>query len=363
MTTSAGLRAVAVTFPKTKRNNEYFRVRHPEIVADADRRALARIWAAAPGADVAPTAWDVTMAPYLSDPFRGAVERRVLGPGQAALDLEIPCAKAALAAAGLAVGNVDLLICLSFFPDQIDIGNASFLARALDMRCAAWNLESACAGPLIALQTACGLVTAGQHENVLVVTSCTYSRFIDETDTIAWVSADGAGAFVVGRVPEGAGLLGAATRNTIESCGALGAELVPEGDGKARVRLRSNPGAGKMLRDSSLGSVRAVCGEAARRAGVSLGDIDFLVCNTPTAWYAAFCARMLEIDPTRTIDTHARYANIGPALLGANLWHAAESRRIHPGDLVLLFSIGSSSNATAAVMRWGDVAIAPFVEV
>jgi 3-oxoacyl-[acyl-carrier-protein] synthase-3 len=126
--------------------------------------------------------------------------------------------------------------------------------------------------------------------------------------------------------------------------------------------MHANPGAGQMLRDSSLASVREVCGEAARRAGVSLRDIDFLVCNTPTAWYAEFCARMLELDPSRTIDTHAQYANIGPALLVANLWHAAEARRIRPGDLVLVFSIGSSSNATAAVIRWTSVAIAPFVD-
>ena len=46
-----------------------------------------------------------------------------------------------------------------------------------------------------------------------------------------------------------------------------------------------------------------------------------------------------------------------------NLYRAAASGRLKPGDLVLLYTIGSVSSAGALVMRWGDVALGGLGEV
>ncbi|MHC5772099.1 MAG: 3-oxoacyl-ACP synthase, partial [Nostoc sp.] len=59
------------------------------------------------------------------------------------------------------------------------------------------------------------------------------------------------------------------------------------------------------------------------------------------------------------IDLHKRYANIGPMLPLVNLYHGAEAGRLRENDLVLVYTIGSVSNAGATVMRWGDVALGP----
>jgi 3-oxoacyl-[acyl-carrier-protein] synthase-3 len=42
-----------------------------------------------------------------------------------------------------------------------------------------------------------------------------------------------------------------------------------------------------------------------------------------------------------------------------NLFRAATGERIKRDALVLLYSIGSASSASAAIMRWGDVALGP----
>jgi 3-oxoacyl-[acyl-carrier-protein] synthase-3 len=51
-------------------------------------------------------------------------------------------------------------------------------------------------------------------------------------------------------------------------------------------------------------------------------------------------------------------------LLPGNLHATACAGRVRPGDLVLLFSIGSVASATAAVVRWSDTALGidPFAE-
>jgi len=96
---------------------------------------------------------------------------------------------------------------------------------------------------------------------------------------------------------------------------------------------------------------------------VKLSEIDFFVFNTPTAWYGEFCRRSLGIPEERSVDTYPEFANVGPALLPVNLYRAAQSGRLRPGDLVLVYTIGSVSSAGALVMRWGDVALGGVGEV
>ncbi len=59
----------------------------------------------------------------------------------------------------------------------------------------------------------------------------------------------------------------------------------------------------------------------------------------------------------RTINLNPFYANIGQTFPVANLYHAAQAGKIRENDLVLVYTMGSSSNAGASVMRWGDVAL------
>jgi 3-oxoacyl-[acyl-carrier-protein] synthase-3 len=353
----AGMKSLAVSYPRQVRTNDYFRQKYPEVVAGAEQTTLAKIWAAPDDSSPRVEAFDAEMAPYLSDPFRGAVRRRVVADGESSLSLELASASQALAAARMGAADVDLLIDCSFRSDTIGVGNATVLAAELGVKGAAWNLETACSGSVVALQTAAALVRAGEHRNVLVVTSCTYSRDADEGDSLSWFLGDGAGAFVVGATNGREGVLGGKTIHTADTCGAFRYELSSAPGGAPKIRMLSGKGAGKVLRESATVYLRACCDGALRAAGVELGDIDFFVFNTPTAWYARFCARALGVDWEKTIDTYPLYGNMGPALMPTNLYRAAKSGRIRPQALVLLYAIGSSSSASAAVLRWGDVAL------
>lgn len=360
--TSAGLRSLAVAFPGKVRTNEYYRLGQPDVFEGASQRTLARMWAkpvdeAASGIEI----FDEEMAPFLDDPFRGTVERRVLAPGERVLDVELRVARQALDAANLAAGDIDLLISSAFVPDHVGIGHAAFLARELAIGGTAWNLETACASALEGLRTASALVRAGEHRHVLVVASCMYSKVSDDSDTLTWFLGDGACAFVVSAETPGYGVLGAHMLHTGETCGAIYYEF-SDSPTLPRVCVRADKSSGKALRETSVKFLRAGVDGALRKAGVSLEDIRFFAFNTPTAWYARFCARALGVDPERTISCYAETANIGPVLMPTNLFRAAREGRIKKGDLVLLYSVGSVSSAGAVVIRWGDVALGPDVE-
>ena len=350
-----GIRSLAVSFPSIIRTNDYYRENYPELIAEAEKKTLSRVFSTADSASM--NEFDQEMIPYLPDPFRGTVERRVLGPGETSLTLSYSAAKDALNAAKLSPEEIDLMLVATIFPEQIVPGNAAFLAGELGLQGAAWNIDSTCSNAIAALQTACALVRAGEYRNVLVVICTNYSRFTDENDTLSFLSGDGAGAFVVSTLKPTQGVLGTKIINTASTCGTFFNELTTDAQGNPRMYIRAGKGAGKMLSDTSVKFVRECCLGAIEAAGVSLDKIDFFAFNTPTAWYANVCARALGINPERAINLHDRYANIGPMLPLANLYHGAELGRIRENDLVLVYTIGSVSNAGASVMRWGDVAL------
>jgi 3-oxoacyl-[acyl-carrier-protein] synthase III len=361
MTISAGMRSLAITFPGGVKTNDFWRRRYPEMLSRAAEKR--NVWAAPEERAGPSNMFESEMARYLDDPFRGASERRVLLPHENALTLEARAARMAMDAAGTRPKDIDLVIASSFFTDTVGIGNATFLARELGLSSAAWNLETACAAGVAVFETAAALVRAGQYRNVLGVVSCTYSRSIEEHDTMSWFSGDGAGAFVVSEVPAGEGLLASSMIHSSETCDAFLFDAIDDPVRKKQVvRLRSERGAGKVIGRVSESYLRQTAQGALRKANLEMKDVDWLVVNTPTAWYSAFAARVLDFDPARCADTFPRYANCGPALMPVNLYTAAASFPIRRGDIVLVHAAGSVSSSGTAVVRWGDVPLGPAPE-
>ena len=356
---SVGIRALATYFPRHVRTNDYWRTKYPELVAAAERKRRTSVWNAQT-MEEQPNSFDIEMARYLDDPFRGAVERRVLGPGENGVSMEMEAARRALDAVNMTPRDVDLALVSEVIDDRIWVGNAPFFARDFGLKCAAWNLETACTSALAAQQLATSLVSAGEYGNVLSVVSCSYSRAITDDDPMSWLSGDGAAAFVIGPTKPGYGWLGAKTINTAYTCDCFIGEAAHDPEHGDKFLLRATKAAGMKLREVSEAYLRPCVDGALQAAGVSLRDIDFFVFPTPTAWYSAFCCRVLDVSPERTIDTFPRFANVGPMLMPANLYYAAKYGRIKAGDLVLMYTIGSVSSAGAAVMRWPeDVALGP----
>jgi 3-oxoacyl-[acyl-carrier-protein] synthase III len=352
---SVGIRSLAVNFPSMIRTNDYYREKYPQIIAQSEQKSLAKLFSLS--SSTTSNEFDLEMMPYLSDPFRGTVERRILAPGESSLMLEERAARDALDAAKLTPNDVDLMIVASIWPEQIGFGNAAFLAQKLGLQGAAWNLDGACGSTSIAIQNACALVRAGEYRNILVVISCTYSRFVDEDDTLSWFLGDGAGAFVIGSVEPNEGILSTKTvsAGVLNDIGCL--NIINDKQGNPKIRMQLSKDAKKIFSETAAGLLHTCCDGAAAAAGVSMEEIDFFLFNTSTAWFASFATRVLGIDPERTLNLYPQYANIGPVLTVANLYHAAQLGKIRKNDLVLVYGFGAAGVASANLMRWGNVAL------
>ncbi len=354
-----GIRAVATAFPPTIRTNDHWEQHAPELIRDAEAKSLSRVF----NNDRPPqTHFDRAMQPYLRDPFRGAQRRRVLTPPENGIAMEVAAGRRALQAADRAPADVDTIISVGFLPEHIGPGNAVFVADALGHGGNAWNLESACAGPLQAVLVAHALVSSGQARRVLVTVSCTYTTHVPPSDTLGWFMGDGGGALLIEPLGEHEGVLGAFAMNTADTCGSWYYGLELDADGAPRTTMRASPQTGRLMRSSAEPHLVTCAHGALAQAGLRLADIDCLVPHTPTAWFADFAASTLGFDPERTVDTYPDYANMGPALTPGNLHRAVTSGLLKPGGTALVFGPGSVSSAAAVVLRWGQTSIAPLAD-
>lgn len=351
-----GIRSLAISLPSIIRTNDYYREKYPDIVANVEDKNMAKLMSLA---DSFPrNEWEFAMQPYLKDPFRGTLQRIILAENESSLTLEYKAARDALESAGLSISDIDLLIVSSFLPEQIGFGNAAYLARQLGLKCGAWNLDASCASSSVAFQTACSLIQSGAYRHILVALSSTYSRFVDEDDTLSWFFSDGGGAFIVSELGVNQGILGSKTINTSVLCDQIIFHSLEDEYGRTKLRMRLAKDFNRVMGETATEILRTCCEGAVSAANLTLDDIDFFIFPTPTAWFTDFCIQVLNINPTRIINPYSDYANMGGALSIVNLYHAAKAGKIRENDLVLVYSFGAASSASASVMRWGDVRVA-----
>ena len=135
----------------------------------------------------------------------GIISRRYAGPDETVVDMAVTAGGKALAGSGLSPADIDLVI-VATCSTEAPIPNASaVVAHRLGIVApGAYDLNAACAGFCYALANAADAVRAGSARHVLVIGSEKMTAWIDPDDRATCIIfADGAGAAVVGPVPDG----------------------------------------------------------------------------------------------------------------------------------------------------------------
>jgi 3-oxoacyl-[acyl-carrier-protein] synthase-3 len=137
--------------------------------------------------------------PFVSETL-GIRERHVCAPDESTADLAEQAARRALASAGLAAEDIDLLIVATDTPEYISPATSSVLHGRLGVRNAgSFDVNCGCAGYVTALDVAWKYIRADErYSRVLVVGAYAMSKYLDYSDKkTSTIFADGAGATVV----------------------------------------------------------------------------------------------------------------------------------------------------------------------
>jgi 3-oxoacyl-[acyl-carrier-protein] synthase-3 len=289
----------------------------------------------------------------------GIRERRIAAPDEALSDIAGPAAAAALDQAGVAPGELDLLIVATVTPDMAFPATAAILADELGARdAAAYDLSAGCTGFMYAVAQAYGMLAGGVCRRALVVGGDVLSKIVDWSDrSTCIVFGDGAGAVVLERVDSG---------------GFLGFELGADGSGGLDLHL---PAGGSRMPASSETvaahehyvrmngrevfkfATRVLVSSAQRlldQLGLSVEDIDLYVPHQANVRIIKHAVERLGIPEEKVVVNVDRYGNTSSGSIPLALADAVTQHRVTRGDIVLMTGMGAGLTWGSGVMEWTE---------
>ncbi len=281
----------------------------------------------------------------------GIRERHIAAEGELSSDLALHACRSALAAAGLAAGDVDLIVLATSTPDMVFPSSACLLQAKLGVRRgAAFDVQAVCSGFVYALATADQFIRSGAYRCALVVGAEVFSRILDWKDRSTCVLfGDGAGAVVL-TASDRPGILSSHLRADGSYAGILNTPGQVSGGGvRGDPTLKMDGGAVFRL------AVR-VLEESAREAlaanGLGVGDLDAYIAHQANVRIIAHVAKKLGVPDSKCIVTVDRHANTSAASIPLALDVAVRDGRVRPGHLVLLQGVGGGFTWGSVLLRY-----------
>jgi len=275
----------------------------------------------------------------------GIRERHIAAEGEFTSDLALQAARRAIDAAGLAPGDIDLIIVATTTPDQIFPSTACLLQNKLGIsNCPAFDVQAVCSGFIYALSTADMFIRTGGAKNALVIGAETMSRVTDWSDRsncVLW--GDGAGAVV---------LVGSDTPGILSTHlhadGSYNSLLyvpcgVSKGGSAPYIVMEGNP-----VFKIAVNTLDSIVDETLDANGLQKSDIDWLVPHQANIRILKATAKKLDIGMDRVVVTIDKHGNTSAASIPLALDVAVRDGRIKRGETLLMEAFGGG-------FTWGSV--------
>ena len=294
----------------------------------------------------------------------GVRERRHAEPGVSASDLAAEACRAALADAGLEIGDIDLVIMNTITPDHADPGCAFFLQDKLGIKGpGVIDIRQQCAGLIYGISIADHFIRAATYRHILVVCAEVLSKRIDgsyDGRNIAILLGDGAGAVVVGPAEDDApgvlsaflhadGSLAKALYTAAPGSGLGRAEHITHDDiDQGRVHFRMD---GKTVFENGVARMSDALFESLEANQLALDQVDVLVPHQANLRMLEAIIAKTRFPKEKVFVNVEKYGNIASASLPIALSEARSCGMIRPGSLVQLVAFGSGFVWGSALLR------------
>ncbi|WP_342249237.1 beta-ketoacyl-ACP synthase III [Sphingomonas sp. OTU376] len=280
--------------------------------------------------------------------------RHIAAPDETTGTLAAEASKAALASAGIAAADIDLIVLATATPDQTFPATATKVQALLAIDdCVAFDVAAVCSGFLYAVQVADSMLRAGVHKRALVIGAETFSRILDWEDRATCVLfGDGAGAIVLEAQDSadegGRGIL--ATK--LHADGRYNDMLYVDGGPSTTQTVGKLRMKGREVFRHAVVNLASVMQESLALAGLKPSDVDWVVPHQANARILDATARKLDLPAEKVIVTVDQHANTSAASVPLALDTAVRDGRIRQGDLLVLEAMGGGFTWGAAVVRF-----------
>lgn len=286
----------------------------------------------------------------------GISERRLTAEGQSTSDLAVRAAERALACAGIAGSEVDLLVVGTSSPDHLFPSTACITQDKLGLTCPAYDVNAACSGFVYALHAGTAAIESGRATTVLIVGADALTRHVDFTDRGTCVLfGDGAGAVVL---------------RASDAPGVLAIELGADGSGGDLLKVPAGGSAApcteELLRDHqqylqmngnevykfAVRMIPKATIKALAATGNEIADLAWLIPHQANKRILDTIEERLGIDDDRVYSNVENTGNTSAASIPLALDDLYTSGRLAPGDLIALVGFGAGLTWGAATVRW-----------
>ena len=277
----------------------------------------------------------------------GIRQRHFAEETQTSSDLALEASRRALQAAGIAAGEIDLIIVATSTPDYIFPSTACLLQAKLGIKsCPAFDVQAVCSGFVYALATADSFVKSGQYRKVLVVGTEVFSRILDWNDRGTCVLfGDGAGAVVLA-----AGEQPGVHASVLHADGSHANILSVPGNvcggriiGSPYLQMQ-----GKEVFKFAVKVLDEVARETLQAANMTIDDLDWLIPHQANVRILDATAKKLNLPHEKLVVTVDHHGNTSAASVPLALDEWVRSGKIREGQRVLMQGVGGG-------FTWGAV--------
>lgn len=299
----------------------------------------------------------------------GMRERRISSSEQASSDLMVPAAQRALQMAGKTVEEIDLIVVVWSFPDQLVPGTSDLFAEKIGApkKLLAIDFTAQCSGFCWALDYAYDKMRSRPTKNrvVLVVSGDATSKFVDyqERETCV-LFGDGAGAAVLEHVIEdGYGILGyveACDRSFIGclsiKAGGSAYPSSPETILRREHFMHFGPDGGAPMLTAIVRRVPELCLEVCEEAGIKPAQLKLIIPHQLNQRIIDASKKplvKLGVSADVIYDANiARFGNCSGSSIAMALDTAYREGRFEHGDYIQLQTYGAGLKYAGIVIRW-----------
>ena len=288
----------------------------------------------------------------------GIRERRQADENTASSDLALEAAQRALADAGRAPEDVDLIVLATVTPDYFLPATACLVQDRLGAKNAgAFDVNTACPGFVTAMAIGQQFVETGSAKCVLAIGAEVLTKFVNYEDrTSCILFGDGAGAAVIeptnGRrelLYSKLGADGSGAEMMMTPAGGsrhpLSHEAIDQKQDKIVVR-------GREVFKFAVTKMQDCIAEALEACDLTADQIGLIVPHQVNLRILKSAADRFGLPMEKIFLNIEKYGNTGGASGAVALDEAVKQGRIHDGDYVIVVAFGGGLSWGACVIRW-----------
>ena len=288
----------------------------------------------------------------------GIRERRIAAADETSSAMGAAAARMALDRAGIAPADVEAIYVATCTPDMIFPSTACLIQAALGAKRAyGFDVSSACAGFLMALDAAACAIEAGRIRNALVVGAEKLSSVTDWTSRNTCVLfGDGAGAAVLkasDRPGIRSSLLGVDGNQADFLSIPAGGCKQPASAETIQNHLHTIHMAGRETFKTAVNTMLGAAQEAIARAGLTVADVDLMVPHQANMRIVEAVAKRLGEGVMEKVFLNLdRYGNTSAASIPLALSEAFAAGKLKSGSKILMVAFGGGLSWGGSVVEW-----------